>query len=482
MSRFMTGARKREILNGVKLSMTAKIASMKPVLRRLATAVALACGLAPLAHAVPVLPGAIGHGIATPAGRGGAVVRVINLDSSGPGSLKACVDQRGPRVCVFEVSGTIRLTDDLTLRNPFITIAGQTAPSPGITLRGAGLLVKTSDVLVQHLRVRPGDDAGGEPAGNRDGLKIEGPIDAPINNVVIDHCTFTWSTDEIASAWQAWNNISLLNNIFAEPLHDSIHPEGRHGFGVLIGPVNGNATVAGNLMASMESRSPMTAASRTVIVNNLVYNWGNTAVDLQSRGAVTQNSVVGNVFVRGPDTSGNSAVVGLRADVATLRPGSKVYLSDNQAPATTADPWSVADAIYGSLRTADFRSGAPLAWPAGMTTLPTTDNVVRDQVLKFSGARPGDRDSADRRIIEGVRNGTGRIINCVASDGSSRCNRNGGGWPVLAENHRTLSLPADPNGMTASGYTNLELWLQAMSAQVEGRTSRAPEAPTLTNH
>src|SRR6185436_2073195 len=127
-------------------------ATMKS-LRQVAVAVALACGVAPLANAVPILPGAIGHGITTPAGRGGAVIRVTNLNADGAGSLKACVDTTGPRVCVFEVSGTIRLPDDLTLRKPYITIAGQTAPSPGITLRGAGLLVKTSDVLVQHLHV-----------------------------------------------------------------------------------------------------------------------------------------------------------------------------------------------------------------------------------------------------------------------------------------------------------------------------------------
>lgn len=460
--------------------MTAKIPAMKPLIRRLAAAVALACGLAPLANAVPVVPGAIGHGISTPAGRGGAVHRVTNLNSSGAGSLKACVDASGPRVCVFEVSGTIRLTDDLTLRNRYITIAGQTAPSPGITLRGAGLLVKTSDVLVQHIRVRPGDDAGGEPAINRDGLKIEAPAAAPISNVVIDHCTFTWSVDEIASAWQYWDNISLLNNIFAEPLHDSIHPEGKHGFGVLIGPVNGNATLAANLFANMQSRNPMTAATRAVIVNNLVYNWGNTAIDLQSRGDVTQNSVVGNVFLRGPDTAGSHAVVGLRADSATLRPGARVFLSDNLAPeGRNSDAWSVAGAIYGSLTLANFRSSSPLAWPAGMTTLPTSDNVVREHVLRYSGARPADRDSADRRIIEQTRNGTGRIINCVASNGTARCERNGGGWPALAENRRTLTLPANPNTVTASGYTNLELWLQRMAVAVEGRAPNSPEAPTL---
>jgi len=384
---------------------------------------------------------------------------------------------------VFEVSGTISLEDDLTIRNRYITIAGQTAPSPGITLRGAGLLVKASDVLVQHIRVRPGDAAGGEPAINRDALKIEAPSTAPIANVVIDHCTFTWSVDEIASAWQYWNNISLINNIFAEPLHQSIHPEGNHGFGVLIGPVDGNATLAGNLFADMQSRNPMTAASRTVIVNNLIYNWGNTAVDLQSRGLVTQNSVVGNVFMRGPDTSGDHAPIGLRADSATLQPGAKVFLSDNLAPGATStkDAWSssVAGSIYGSLTLANYKSAAPLAWPATMTTLPTSENVVKEHVLKYAGARPADRDAVDTRIISQTRAGTGRIINCVAANGSARCDKNGGGYPTLAKNSRALTLPANPSEVTASGYTNLELWLHRMSAQVEGRAPMPPEAPTL---
>jgi hypothetical protein len=114
-----------------------------------------------------------------------------------------------------------------------------------------------------------------------------------------------------------------------------------------------------------------------------------------------------------------------------------------------------------------------------MTTLPTSENVVREYVLRYSGARPADRDSADRRIIDQVRAGTGRIINCVAPNGTTRCSRNGGGWPALAENRRALTLPSNPNGVTASGYTNLELWLHTMSAQVEGRTSRRPVPPSL---
>lgn len=458
-----------------------RISAAGAVRRCLLAAAAVASGIGPLAAgAVSVIPGAMSHGITTTAGRGGAVHRVTNLNNSGAGSLKACVDASGPRVCVFEVSGTIRLADDLTLRNPNITIAGQTAPSPGIMLRGAGVLVKTSDVLIQHIRVRPGDDAGGEAPINRDGLKISGAPGTTLTNIVIDHCSFSWSIDETASAWQNWNNVSLTNNIFAEPLHDSIHPEGKHGFGVLIGPVNGNATLAGNLMANMQSRLPMTAASRTVIVNNVIYNWGNTAVDLQSHGLVTQNSVVGNVFLRGPDTASSNSPIGLRADASTLRPGAKVFLADNLGTDSTSDPWSLAGAIYGSLTLPNFRSASPMAWPAGMTTLPTASNVVRDHVLKYAGARPADRDSVDTRIVEQVRNGTGRIINCVAADGSARCSRNGGGWPTMAENRRALTLPAGPDTVTASGYTNLELWLHDMAADVEGRSRKAPGAPVLS--
>src|SRR5690606_33777470 len=193
------------------------------------------------ARAVPVIPGAAGHGIETPAGRGGTVYKVTNLNEEGPGSLGACVAASGPRVCVFEVSGTIRLTKDLKIKNPYITIAGQTAPSPGIMLRGGGLWVMASHVLVQHLRVRPGDDPGGPDPEHRDALVIDSTAANPVTNVVIDHCSFQWSIDEMASAYWNWRDITLSHNIFAEALHDSLHPKGPHGYGVLFGYQNDGA-------------------------------------------------------------------------------------------------------------------------------------------------------------------------------------------------------------------------------------------------
>ena len=138
--------------------------------RRISFAIAagMAAAAAGPAHALPVIPGAAGFGIDTPAGRGGPVYRVTNLLESGAGSLKACIDATGPRTCVFEVSGVIRLTEDMTIRNGKLTIAGQTAPSPGIMIRGGALKVHASDILIQHLRFRIGDDpVGPDPARAR---------------------------------------------------------------------------------------------------------------------------------------------------------------------------------------------------------------------------------------------------------------------------------------------------------------------------
>ena len=250
----------------------------------LATALAL-CGAASV-QALPVIPGSAGFGMDTKAGRGGTVYKVTNLNASGSGSLKACIDATVPRTCVFEVSGAIRITSDLTIRNGQIRIAGQTAPSPGIMIRGAAILITASDVLIQHIRVRTGDDTNGPNPDNRDSLKITGTSTKPVRNVVIDHCSFSWSIDEIASTWGPHDNITFTNNIFAEPLNESLHPQYDgsglmpHGYGVLFGPAdNSSITFVGNLMAHIVERNPLSRAAELVMVNNLVYNRGTMDVD-----------------------------------------------------------------------------------------------------------------------------------------------------------------------------------------------------------
>ena len=200
----------------------APVRAMRPT-TLLATALALCCAAS--VQALPVIPGSAGFGMDTRAGRGGRVYKVTNLNADGAGSLKACIDANVPRTCVFEVSGAIRITSDLIIRNGQLRIAGQTAPSPGIMIRGAAIMVTASDVLIQHIRVRTGDATNGPDPDNRDSLKITGISTKPVRNVVIDHCSFSWSIDEIASTWGPHDNISFTNNIFAEPLNESLHPQ-----------------------------------------------------------------------------------------------------------------------------------------------------------------------------------------------------------------------------------------------------------------
>src|SRR5262245_30145791 len=289
----------------------------------IAVAAALAAAAAQQAHALPVIPGAAGYGTDTPAGRGGAVYRVTNLLESGAGSMKACIDANGPRTCIFEVSGVIKLTEDMTIRNGKLTIAGQTAPSPGIMIRGGAFKVHTSDVLIQHLRFRIGDDPVGPDPSNRDSLKIEGAEGAPVKNIVIDHCSFSWSIDEVASVWGPHDNITFSNNIFSEPLHDSIHPTDdgtaleKHGYGVLLGTsdTGGRVTMVGNLLAHMVERNPLVRSRELVFVNNLVYDRTNSDVDLQSTDArSTLTSLVGNEFIKGPSYTRTTRPVYIRTN------------------------------------------------------------------------------------------------------------------------------------------------------------------------
>jgi hypothetical protein len=452
---------------------------------RTAVSAALACAGAlflQTASALPVLPQGAGYGLETAAGRGGAIHKVTNLNDSGAGSLRACVDADGPRVCVFEVSGAISMNRDLVIRNPNITIAGQTAPSPGVLLRGAGLSIQTSDVLVQHIRVRVGDAPEGPAMDNRDALKIDSPSGS-IRNVVIDHCSFSWAIDETASVWAGWDEVTLSNNIFAEPLHQSHHSKGPHGYGIIVGPWKGRISVVGNLMAHQVERNPLTRAQRAVIVNNVIYNRMNMDVDVQGeKGIATQTTVIGNVFLRGADYTRSHKPVLVRMNGGLKLPdGSKLYVADNiAAERTENDEWSVVDTLGGSLPSS-VKANEPPAWPKGLTRLPASGDVVLQNTLRFAGARPADRDPVDERIVRQVREGSGQIVNCVSDDGSARCKRNAGGWPEIAENHRTLQPPANPHETTPSGYTNLELWLHEMSAAVEGRSTARPSAPALTS-
>ena len=208
---------------------------MKRIKKHDVVVAALLLGWASLRAAPQLLPGVYGYGLdraANPAGFGpdSKIIHVSTLADNGsntrpvPGSLRAAVTATGPRVVIFDLSGVIELGATLVVSKGNLTIAGQTAPSPGIALHGAPLVVRASNVLVQHLRVRPGDRwLPDSHTHNRDAVEVDAPPSQTTANVVFDHCTFAWSLDEIASTWSAYEDVAFSRCIFAEPLFRSIH-------------------------------------------------------------------------------------------------------------------------------------------------------------------------------------------------------------------------------------------------------------------
>lgn len=361
-------------------------------------------------------PGAKGFGAFTAGGRGGRILRVNTLQPSGPGSLSEALQSKGPRVVVFEVGGVIDLGGrGLSVTEPFLTVAGQTAPAPGITLIKGGLHVATHDVLIQHLAVRPGE-AG---RAKRSGWEVDALSTVRAWNVIIDHCSFTWATDENLSAsgprftgndLEAWregtsHHITFSHCIIAEGLANSTHTKGEHSKGSLI---HDNATfvsLIGNLYASNVERNPLTKGGVTaVIVNNWIVNPGRQAIhaalvadEWGARAPVTSRLVVeGNVLDYGPDTQPKVALFRNSRNNPV-----ELYLADNLAFDRKGKPLTMTN---GDIVKLDAR---PI-WPEGLTPLPAAD--VRTWVARNAGARPWDRDPVDQRIVQSALDRTGRII------------------------------------------------------------------------
>jgi len=205
------------------------------------------------------------------------------------------------------------------------------------------------------------------------------------------------------------------------------------------------------------------------MVNNVVYNYGTTGVEVGNRGIATSSAIVGNVFLSGPDSVPTQPVfVRGASNAATVVNGSHIYLADNTTGSVANDPWSLAFVESPVTQSMVAVSSAP-TWPPRLVAAPTANGGVLNAVLTRAGARPADRDSADVRIIDSVRNRKGQIINCVVADGSQRCAKNAGGWPSAVSRSRYLTLPANPDQVNSDGYTNLEKWLQQLAAEVEGR-------------
>jgi hypothetical protein len=333
------------------------------------------------------------------------VVRVTTLAANGPGSLRAALETPGARLVVFEVGGVIDLGGrTLTVRHPYLIVAGQTAPDPGITLIRGGLIVETHDVAIHHIAVRPGDNDRATPGWAPDALGVRQAA-SPVFNVLFENCSATWAVDENLSAsgpadGATARDITIRNCLIAEALSNSTHPKGEHSKGTLIHDGVRNVRIEGSLYAHNRERNPrLKSGSSAVISNSVMYNWGSACIAVGASEAV----VTGNVAIAGPDTRGKTFIKG-------LDPGGRVFLGEN--------------VVIGKLAMVDervvvkrIRGGAPSL----------------ERVLRTAGSRPARRDPIDARIVQSVINRDGRIIDSQ---------NDVGGYPVRPSTKRALIIPA----------------------------------------
>ena len=423
-------------------------------------------------------PSAEGFGAYSKGGRNGQVLFVTNLNDYNPeneepiiGSLRWACDTYGPRTVIFKVSGLIELKTWLTIFNPFITIAGQSSPGDGICLKNFGLNITTHDVIVRYLRCRPGDEMGKDKEGGFETDAIS--ISEFSENVIIDHCSASWSIDETLSVFsrEPGNpplSVTIQWCIISESLNDSYHPNGPHGYGSLI-RFTGNASFHHNLYAHHFSRNPhvdtylggMTLDFR----NNVIYNYwnpGNTMFD-----PINMNYVA-NYIKPGIDTKNLDIAIYLVAESSTEdsllgQNVRRIYPEGNILEGKDyINQWDMFYKVYNR-----NKMDKPFE-VANITTELASDAF--ENVLMNAGATLPNRDSVDFRIIADVRNGTGSII-----DSQSQV----GGWP----NYKSAVAPIDNDndglpdeweikyGLDPAnnldnnldndkdGYTNIEEWL-----------------------
>jgi pectate lyase len=420
-------------------------------------------------------PGAEGAGLYTSGGRAGDVYIVNRLDdpefiSPPAGTIRHAINQTGARTIVFAVSGDIQLTRALNITSGDLTIAGQTAPGGGITIRDYPVQIDADNVIIRFLRFRLGDETATE---------ADAIWGRSTKNILIDHCSMSWSTDECASFYNN-ENFTMQWCLIAESLNESVHDKGSHGYGGLWGGYK--ATFHNNLLAHHKSRNPRFYGVRdgivreqAEIINNVIYNWGDNSA---YGGEGGEYNIINNYYKAGPATKNHRSRIFEAYKVSDY---GRFYVNGNYVDGealVTNDNWLGFDLKSGGDKVA---LKVDTAFDiSDVTILPAQEAF--ENVLKHAGMSMS-RDAIDERIINEVQTGT-------ASYGGSWGAGLGlidtqsivGGWPEL----QSEKAPVDSDGdgmpdawevekkldpedaedgkkyILSPDYTNLEVYLNGL--------------------
>ncbi|MEO9476621.1 MAG: pectate lyase [Cyclobacteriaceae bacterium] len=407
-------------------------------------------------------PGAEGFGKYTTGGRGGEVIVVTNLNDSGDGSLREALRKKYPRIVVFSVSGIIELESNLDINHGDLTVAGQSAPGDGIVLKNYSLKVKGDNVIIRYIRSRMGD----ERAVEDDAISVTNN-----RNVIIDHCSFSWGTDECATFYDN-ENLTVQYCIVSESLNKSVHKKGEHGYGGIWG--GKKASFHHNLFAHHKSRNPRFHGARyhhqpelevVDFRNNIIYNWQSN----NSYGGEEGNhNIVGNYYKAGPGTRSKEDKI-----LDPYAPYGSFYLSDNILHGNqevSQDNWTGVNIAHE--RTDSIKLEAPI----DVVYVPTEKaDEAFETVLQHAGAS-FCRDAIDKRVIMETRKGVtiygNGIIDTQSQVGGypkykskkALTDSDKDGMPDIWEQKKGLNpeIKDDSSFTLSDDYTNIEIYLNGL--------------------
>lgn len=410
-------------------------------------------------------PGALGGGSVVTGGKGGKALYVTSLedDAKLPGTLRWAINQPGPRTILFKVAGIIQLKSILKINKGDLTIAGQSAPGDGITIRDYPVTVSSDNVIIQFIRFRMGD----ETALQDDALKGMGR-----KNLLIDHCSMSWSTDECSSFYDN-ENFTMQWCILAESLRNSVHNKGEHGYGGIWG--GNKATFHHNLLAHHDSRNPRFCGSRysnnpasekVDFRNNVIYNWGSNSAYAGEGGSF---NIVNNYYKPGPATLSRSGKLTYRFIAPNSDAGSnqqpkgvwgRFYVAGNVMHGRDDVTAENSLGVHPDLRAGETTSLSDITSTSEFTITPMPTHSATEaynQVLQKAGASKV-RDRVDQRIVKEVESGT-------FTNSGSKGSKNGlidsqldaGGWPEYAFTPGEVAVDTDADGIPDEWETKNKL-------------------------
>jgi pectate lyase len=422
-------------------------------------------------------PTAEGFGAAALGGRGGIVIEVTNTNEAGEGSLRACIEAVGPRTCIFRTGGTITLNEKaLVVHNPYLTIAGESAPGGGIAIRNSeqqgrpSLQIFTNDVIVRHLRIRPGPHAVASCCSGALGLYSLGAT-----NIMLDHISASWGSDETVDSEDA-TNFTWQWGIASEPLLDG-GPGKKNRARNMLFTKGGNVTVHHSLFSTGLFRNPQIKMalpdSIADVVNNVLYSpqW-QFVISFGDEWTRIRANVIGNYKIAGENLH-NDRLVQLFEESGS---GFSIFLQDNLDETYLPTLQKAAQEALAPEHQKYF-SSERFSVPAVRTTSP---QAAYEEVLANAGATKPSRDAVDQRIIEEVKNRNGHIL--------KNDPKKVGGWPELAagepypdsdhdgmaddweaKNELNAADPTDgARDADGDGWTNLEEFLHFMAGDPTG--------------